>query len=95
LMITHEAVANARRHSGCARIGVVAERTGARWSWRVDDDGHGFDVAHAPLGMGLANLRWRADQLPGGRLHIVSGAAGTQVTVSFDDEAGHEARTAL
>lgn len=86
LMMTHEAVANARRHSGCGRIEVAAERVGARWHWRIGDDGHGFDPQRAPLGMGLANLRWRADQLPRGRLEIVSDAAGTRVIVSFDSD---------
>lgn len=34
--------------------------------------------------MGLGNLRWRADALPGGKLDIVSGADGTRVTVHFN-----------
>lgn len=87
LMIAHEAVANARRHSGCRRVRVAGERDGGRWRWSVDDDGRGFDPDDAPLGMGLANLRWRADQLPHGRLKIVSTGAGTRVCAEFDADA--------
>lgn len=87
LMIAHEAVANARRHSGCRRVRMAGERHGGRWLWSVEDDGRGFDPAAAPLGMGLANLRWRADQLPHGQLKIVSSPAGTRVRVEFDADA--------
>ena len=37
----------------------------------IDDDGVGFDVDGAPVGMGLGNLRARVESL-GGRLTIVS-----------------------
>ncbi|QWP77971.1 HAMP domain-containing protein [Lysobacter sp. K5869] len=87
LMIAHEAVANARRHSGCRRVRVAGERHGGRWLWSVEDDGRGFDPAAAPLGMGLANLRWRADQLPHGQLKIVASGAGTRVRAEFDADA--------
>ncbi|WP_175996859.1 HAMP domain-containing protein [Burkholderia stabilis] len=93
LMITHEATANALRHSGCRRIDIACEPGGAaraspgassRWQWIVRDDGDGFDPAAVPVGMGLGNLRWRADALPGGMLDIASGADGTRVTVHFN-----------
>lgn len=84
LLITHEAVANARRHSGCKCVRVAGGRNGRRGWWSVEDDGRGFEANAAPAGMGLANLRWRADQLPHGRLGIVSSNAGTRVRVEFD-----------
>jgi signal transduction histidine kinase len=84
LMITHEAIANARRHSGCKRVRVAGSRNGRRWLWSVEDDGVGFKPGAAPTGMGLANLRWRADQLPHGQLVIVSSPTGTRVRVEFD-----------
>ncbi|HDR9716776.1 TPA: HAMP domain-containing protein [Burkholderia aenigmatica] len=93
LMITHEAAANALRHSGCRRIDIACEpgdavrapsgAASSRWRWVVRDDGSGFDPAAVPTGMGLGNLRWRADALPGGMLDIASGADGTRVTVHF------------
>ncbi|WP_423381317.1 HAMP domain-containing sensor histidine kinase [Burkholderia sp. LMG 32019] len=94
LMITHEAAANALRHSGCRRIDIACEPGSAahaasgssttRWRWTVRDDGTGFDPVAVPVGMGLGNLRWRADALPGGMLDIASGADGTRVTVHFN-----------
>lgn len=83
-MITHEAVANALRHSGCRQIRVSCHAAGeARWSWIIQDDGTGFDPRHAPLGMGLANLRWRAHTLPDGVLAIESGSMGSRIAVTF------------
>ncbi|NHV25228.1 HAMP domain-containing protein [Burkholderia sp. D-99] len=94
LMITHEAAANALRHSGCRRIDIACEPGSAahaasgssttRWRWTVRDDGTGFDPVAVPVGMGLGNLRWRADALPGGMLDIASGADGTRVTILFN-----------
>ncbi|MFC4314083.1 HAMP domain-containing protein [Steroidobacter flavus] len=84
LMITHEAVANALRHSGCHRILVSCQAVAeARWRWGVEDDGTGFDPRHAPAGMGLANLRWRASALPEGEFVIRSDSTGTRIEVTF------------
>lgn len=83
IAITHEAVANARRHSGCRRIRLCAHGL-SRCTWIIEDDGRGFDPARAPSGMGLTNLQWRARSLPGGALAVDASSAGTRVTVSFD-----------
>jgi signal transduction histidine kinase len=83
MAITHEAVANARRHSGCTSIRVTAQSQG-RLTWIIADNGKGFDPALATDGMGLTNLHWRARSLPGGALSVDSSSAGTRVVVSFD-----------
>jgi two-component system, NarL family, sensor kinase len=84
LMITHEAVANALRHSGCRQIRVSCHAAGEwRWSWIVQDDGTGFDPRCAPSGMGLANMRWRANALPEGVLAIASFSTGSRIAVTF------------
>jgi len=84
LLITHEAVANSLRHSGCRRIRVSCHAAGnARWRWTVDDDGTGFNSRQAATGMGLANLRWRASALPEGALAIESLVTGTRIVVTF------------
>lgn len=83
LAITHEAVANARRHSGCSRICVSAQGR-ARLAWIIEDNGKGFDPALPTHGMGLTNLQWRASSLPDGALAVASSAAGTRVAVSFN-----------
>lgn len=89
MVITHEAVANARRHSGCTHIRVIAAG-GPRFAWAIEDDGNGFDPARRSSGMGLTNLRWRARALPDGRLDIESSPSGTCIVVTF--AAGEGAR---
>jgi two-component system NarL family sensor kinase len=82
LMITHEAVANALRHSHCQNICIDC-KPGTRWHWSISDDGQGFDIGSAPFGMGLSNMRWRANTLPGGIITISSESTGTTVDISF------------
>ncbi|MBA8901783.1 HAMP domain-containing protein [Phyllobacterium sp. P30BS-XVII] len=82
LMIMHEAVANALRHAQCHAIRIEC-KPGPRWHWNISDDGQGFDIGSAPFGMGLSNMRWRANTLPGGIITITSQPSGTSVDVSF------------
>jgi signal transduction histidine kinase len=82
LMMTHEAVANARRHSGCSYVWISAAWQ-ERLTWSIADNGHGFDPAHTRYGMGLNNLRWRADALPEGRLSVESDHTGTRIAISL------------
>jgi signal transduction histidine kinase len=70
--IVREAVTNAARHSGCAKIRVeVADEPVLRA--RVVDDGDGFDVSAAAASgrFGLTSMRERARAL-GGELHVRS-----------------------
>ena len=83
-----EALSNAIRHSGAARIAVrVQERDG--WIWvAVEDDGHGFDPdailagdggpGPGYSGIGLRAIREQARAL-GGRVSVRSGSTGTSV----------------
>jgi len=66
-----EAVSNALRHSGTARIFVRINGGVERLQIEVVDEGSGFDPAEAVWGHGLANLQQRADRL-GGTLSIES-----------------------
>ncbi|WP_209560256.1 sensor histidine kinase [Frigoribacterium sp. PvP032] len=83
-----EALANVRKHSGSrsahvalARGDDVAEGSGTVGAvvLSVRDEGRGFDPAAARDGFGLDGLDERL-RLAGGRLEVVSGAAGTTVT---------------
>ena len=80
--VAQEALANAGRH---ARAGSVCVRlSGAAGEVRLEvrDDGSGFDPAAAPAGMGIANMRARAEEY-GGKLEIVSRlGGGTSVMLS-------------
>jgi PAS domain S-box-containing protein len=66
LRIVGEAIINARRHSNCGQIRVVAAGSATQLSIEVSDDGGGFDVTLASSGgVGLAGMRERAAILDG------------------------------
>jgi signal transduction histidine kinase len=77
--IAQEAVANALRHGGDARIAVsVALRAGAV-ALDVHDDGEGFDPRTVRRGSGLTTMELFAE-LGGGRLRVLSAPGrGTSV----------------
>ncbi len=86
LLIAIEAVANAREHARARSVAVALAPApaGAGFLLAVRDDGQGFDARAAGVGMGLVNMRARANALPGGAFHVDSGpGAGTRVTVAF------------
>ncbi|MDX1644324.1 MAG: triple tyrosine motif-containing protein [Thermoanaerobaculia bacterium] len=66
-----EALTNAVRHAGAARVDVRLERSDGRLVATVADDGCGFDPAEVAGGSGLASMRRRAERI-GGRLSIES-----------------------
>lgn len=78
-----EALANIQRHSGARHVEVELATEGARWRLRIRDDGCG-GAAPRPGGMGIGNMRTRAAQLPGGRLDLPEGSAGTEIQLSWD-----------
>jgi DNA-binding NarL/FixJ family response regulator/signal transduction histidine kinase len=78
LRIVGEALANARRHSGAARIYVRASGGARTLHVEVADDGHGFDVDEGPSvaeSTGLRGMRERADVV-GADLEIIAAPAG-------------------
>jgi len=78
--VAQEALHNALRHSGAARIGLSLSRTGRRVVLEVSDDGHGFVPEAPPSGVGLPSMAERAAAV-GGKLTIRSGASGTTVRI--------------
>jgi signal transduction histidine kinase len=83
LRIVDEALSNVLRHSGADRVDVVLRREAERVYLAIADNGQGTPDEPVP-GMGLRNMRERAQALPGGRFELdaLSGG-GTRVTVSF------------
>ncbi|MFM8891170.1 MAG: PAS domain-containing protein, partial [Planctomycetia bacterium] len=70
--IVQEACANARRHSGTARLGVDVRVDGDTLAIRVEDFGRGFDAASPPrTGFGVVGMAERA-RLAGGECHVES-----------------------
>lgn len=84
VQMARESLSNVARHAEAATCRVSLRRSDARAVLEVDDDGVGFDVlGPAPAGLGLQNLRARAESL-GGRLVVTSPAGeGTTVQVSL------------
>ncbi|MDQ0573978.1 sensor histidine kinase [Agromyces albus] len=78
--IVSEALANAVRHSGAATVRVTAKRDGPWLSVEVADDGRGID-ADGRVGVGLASMRARAEEL-NGRCVVGAPADGTGTVVS-------------
>lgn len=82
LRIAQEALHNAVRHAGAARVAVRLGGGGDLLELEVSDDGAGFDPADPELRarhLGLTSMEERAERL-GGRLEIVS-APGHGATV--------------
>lgn len=75
--IATEAVTNAARHSGAARVIIRLRQVGGRLTLTVEDDGRGMPP-EASHGMGLRIMRYRANAI-GAQLAIASSTAGTTV----------------
>jgi signal transduction histidine kinase len=83
LQIVRESVSNALRHSGTDHVDVRLELFEAGLVVTVADRGRGFEPAAPTDGMGLDNLRARAERV-GGTVEITSSAdAGTVVRVAL------------
>lgn len=86
LLFTTEAAANALKHSQGRHLSVSFDHNQGRGTWTVSDDGRGFNPEEVSgQGMGLSNLRQRAETLPGGSLSLISSQGqGTTLTLTFD-----------
>lgn len=91
LRIAQEALANARRHSGCKKISVSATVSkDGNLRVEVSDDGRGFDPQRTTPGMGTAGMKERTRALSG-KLTIESapeGGARVVVEIPGDEVAG-------
>lgn len=83
LRIAQEALHNALRHSGAARVELTMDAEDGAFVLRVTDDGRGFDTrAAATRGLGLQSMSVRATEL-GGRLDVrTAPGEGTVVTLA-------------
>jgi signal transduction histidine kinase len=84
--IVTEALTNIWKHAGVEEASVVVRHINNRAIVQVVDDGHGFDpveVGSGQAGLGLWNMRERAQEV-GGDIDIrSSNGGGTQVTISI------------
>jgi signal transduction histidine kinase len=74
-----EAVQNAAKHSGATAIRVVLEGHDGMLTFRVEDDGVGFDPATTPPGTGLSNLRDRIESAGGSLTTETTPGEGTSI----------------
>lgn len=80
LSIAEEALANVLRHSRATRVSIGLHRQDEQIALSIADNGIGG--ADSSSGMGLANMRARAEGLPQGRFELISPpGAGTEVRV--------------
>jgi signal transduction histidine kinase len=78
--ITRSALANVRNHADARTVTVRLRRLGGQITLEIEDDGKGFDVAHAyrPGHFGLRGMQERAE-LVGGHADIRSRPGGPTV----------------
>ena len=77
-----EAITNAAKHSGAARVTLRLERDGSLVRMQVADRGCGFDTSLPRSGFGLVSMRERIRSV-GGELNISSGPGrGSEVDVA-------------
>ena len=93
VQMTRESLSNVARHAQATTSRVSLLRSGDLAVLEIDDDGVGFDAdGDTRAGMGLANLRTRAESL-GARLTLASAPGeGTTVRISVPLRAGSAAR---
>jgi signal transduction histidine kinase len=85
-----EAIQNATKHGGPAtRITVILEEHAAELTFRVSDDGPGFDTSKVHPGAGLENMRERLGALDGSLAIIASPGRGTTVSGSLPLRSPH------
>lgn len=68
-LVCQEAVSNALRHAGAARLEIAGGVCGGEAWVRITDDGTGIDLRAAGAGIGLKSMRQRVETL-GGRFDI-------------------------
>ncbi|MCX4232624.1 GAF domain-containing sensor histidine kinase [Streptomyces sp. NPDC020707] len=89
LRVAQEALHNALRHSGAARVDVTVEKRGPGAVLRVTDDGRGFEPSatrRAGRHLGLVSMRDRTNGV-GGELTVAS-APGKGTTIEMEVPGG-------
>jgi signal transduction histidine kinase len=85
--VIQEALSNVHRHARASAVSVTLANHADRLTVRIADDGRGLRLApdaasvDAPLGVGIAGMRARIEQL-GGALEIANGPRGAVVSAT-------------
>lgn len=87
LAVLREGLTNASKHAPGSRV-AVSLRVDERVTLEVIDDGDGFDPAALSGGLGLGNLRHRAEKLGGSFVVEEAAGGGTRLEWSVPSEDG-------
>jgi signal transduction histidine kinase len=82
ILMFKEALHNITRHAEATAVSLKLKQTADSLVLTLQDDGKGFDPTAVTGGMGLTNLRRRAEKHQG-RVDIVSTPQGTTLTLTF------------
>jgi signal transduction histidine kinase len=82
ILMFKEALHNITRHAEATEVGLKLKQTADSLVLTLQDDGKGFDPAAVTGGMGLTNLRRRAEKHLG-RVDIASTSRGTTLTLTL------------
>lgn len=82
ILMFKEALHNITRHAEATAVSLKLKQTADSLVLTLQDDGKGFDPAAVTGGMGLTNLRRRAEKHQG-RVDIVSTPQGTTLTLTL------------
>lgn len=99
--IVLEAIANALKHSGARQIKLVLRAMNPEGvEIRIEDNGKGFDVESLASGLGLGNMRARAQRLGAHVSFLSKPGSGTTVSLTVPcrleaDDAGPAMDTAI
>ena len=84
--ITQETLANIHKHAAAAHVSLLLEAVDGGLRLSIHDDGSGFDaqqvLAHPQRGIGLRNMRERAEAV-GGRFSVRSQPGLTRITTEL------------
>ncbi len=82
LRIAQEFIQNSIKHAQCENITVSLQLTDEQLLLWLTDDGKGFDTTKTAKGIGLGNMKKRAEII-GGSFDLQSHAGGTQLAIAI------------
>ena len=83
VLILKEAINNAVKYSECTTLQISYKQEIKKNTFKITDNGIGFDVPSATFGNGLKNMQTRATNI-NGDIHIMSDKKnGTEITLTI------------
>jgi ligand-binding sensor domain-containing protein len=81
LMVAKESINNSIKYASCTSIQITVLQKNRNLTLSIIDDGIGFKTHEAPMGNGLKNIRYRAEQI-NFTLDLYSASDGTHVCLT-------------